>query len=411
LSVTGGWQQFDVMIIGGGIAGLWTSARLRRLGYSTVIVESRALGSGQTIWSQGIIHGGLKYALTGEASGASRAIALMPEIWRECMAGRGEVDLSSVVTLSEHQWLWSTPGLVSRIAAAAASRAIRTPVEKVERERWPGVFGGAAKGVDVYRVGEPVLATASVVSALRGQCGPVVRVKGDSIRIERTGGQVGLHAVGHDGVAVVMAARHMVLAAGSGNAGLVRGAGLTEADAPMQMRPLHMVMIKGGEGGDLPALFGHCLGASTVPRLTITTANGADGAAVWWVGGGIAEEGNARSGAEQIAAAKKELAACLPWVDLGRARWSTGRIDRAEGLSDGGKRPDEPVLRACGEVSVIWPTKFAFAPRAAELVSARVVEAVGPGRGERGLEAGSTSAESAAVAVAPWDEPEREWTA
>ncbi|WP_323150307.1 FAD-dependent oxidoreductase, partial [Pseudomonas oryzihabitans] len=55
----------DILIVGGGVAGLWLNARLRRAGYATVLVETGALGGGQSGKSQGIIHGGTKYALTG----------------------------------------------------------------------------------------------------------------------------------------------------------------------------------------------------------------------------------------------------------------------------------------------------------------------------------------------------------
>ncbi len=48
----------DILIVGGGIAGLWLNARLRRAGYATVLVESASLGGGQSVKSQGIIHGG-----------------------------------------------------------------------------------------------------------------------------------------------------------------------------------------------------------------------------------------------------------------------------------------------------------------------------------------------------------------
>ncbi|MFN3402304.1 MAG: FAD-dependent oxidoreductase, partial [Ferrovibrio sp.] len=38
----------DVAILGGGIAGLWLLARLKRAGYSALLIEREALGAGQT---------------------------------------------------------------------------------------------------------------------------------------------------------------------------------------------------------------------------------------------------------------------------------------------------------------------------------------------------------------------------
>src|SRR5262245_41436193 len=92
--------EVDVAVIGGGVAGLWCAAALGAAGYSCVLVERQALGAGQTIASQGIIHGGVKYALAGAASRASRAIAQMPETWRACLAGEGTMDLRGVRVLS-----------------------------------------------------------------------------------------------------------------------------------------------------------------------------------------------------------------------------------------------------------------------------------------------------------------------
>jgi len=51
----------DVAIIGGGIAGLWLLNRLMNSGYNAILFESKALGSDQTVASQGMIHGGIKY--------------------------------------------------------------------------------------------------------------------------------------------------------------------------------------------------------------------------------------------------------------------------------------------------------------------------------------------------------------
>jgi len=64
--------RVDVAIIGGGIAGLWLLARLRQRGYGVLLIESERLGTGQTISSQGIIHGGTKYALRGQVESRGR---------------------------------------------------------------------------------------------------------------------------------------------------------------------------------------------------------------------------------------------------------------------------------------------------------------------------------------------------
>lgn len=65
----------DIAIFGGGIAGLWLANLLRQRGFSCVVLEAGTLGGGQTLLSQGILHGGLKYALGGTLSSESEAIA------------------------------------------------------------------------------------------------------------------------------------------------------------------------------------------------------------------------------------------------------------------------------------------------------------------------------------------------
>ena len=79
----------DVAIIGGGIAGLWLLNRLVNDGYNALLFEQTALGGEQTVASQGMIHGGIKYTLSGTLSGASEAIADMPAHWQACMEGKG----------------------------------------------------------------------------------------------------------------------------------------------------------------------------------------------------------------------------------------------------------------------------------------------------------------------------------
>src|SRR3990167_10670739 len=82
----------DIVIFGGGIAGLWLLNRLRQAGFSVILLESGYLGGGQTHKAQGILHGGMKYALQGAFTRDAQAIADMPEIWKQCLQGKGEID-------------------------------------------------------------------------------------------------------------------------------------------------------------------------------------------------------------------------------------------------------------------------------------------------------------------------------
>src|SRR6266542_2225602 len=84
-------MQLDVLVFGGGAAGLWCLDRIRRAGYHAILLESKALGAGQTIQAQGIIHGGGKYALRGVRDfEAVRATSLMPDRWRRSLIGNIE---------------------------------------------------------------------------------------------------------------------------------------------------------------------------------------------------------------------------------------------------------------------------------------------------------------------------------
>lgn len=163
-------------------------------------------------------------------------------------------------------------------------------------------------------------------------------------------------------------AQRIVSSAGAGTEGLLQALGL---DQPaMQTRPLHMVMAK---GPNLKPLYAHCLGGGPKPRVTVTTHPAADGQWVWYLGGDLAEaEGVAREPAAQIAAAQKEIANLLPWVDQSQVRWATLRVDRAEPAQSGLVRPDNAFLADQQRLMVGWPTKLALAPDFSDRVIANL---------------------------------------
>ena len=93
-------HQLDIAIIGAGIAGLWLLNLLQKRGYCAGLIENDSIGGGQSLKSQGMIHGGIKYALRGLTNHASETIADMPARWRACLTGEGCLDLAGVNILS-----------------------------------------------------------------------------------------------------------------------------------------------------------------------------------------------------------------------------------------------------------------------------------------------------------------------
>jgi len=351
----------DVLIVGGGIAGLWLNARLRQQGFATVLVERGSLGGGQSLKSQGIIHGGAKYALHGALTGASEAIADMPRRWREALAGNGELDLSGVRILSDAHYLWSPGTLAGNLTSFFASKAVRGRVDQVKGEQLPPALQHPKFKGKVYRLAELVLDVPSLIARL-------VELAGDGLlaaeRIEAlqdNGELCGLIVDGRE-----IRAQRVVLSAGAGNAELLAALGVEQP--AQQLRPLHMVLAKGPA---LKPLYAHCLGGGPKPRVTVTTHPAADGQWVWYLGGDLAEaDGVGRDEAAQIQAAQKEMASLLPWVDQSQTRWATLRVDRAEPAQSGLVRPDNAFLAEQRRLLVGWPTKLALAPDFADRVLA-----------------------------------------
>jgi len=348
----------DAVIVGGGIAGMWTLARLRAEGYNAILLEDEALGAGQTRYAQGIIHGGTKYALTGKLTASSEAVSNMPSIWRACHAGNGELDLSDAVMISDAHYLWSTANLASKITGFFASQVMRARTTALKPEQRPAIFQHENFSGSIYRLDEPVFDTISVLRALAAPVmSSIVAIRKGSIQLQSS--KLTVEAVNGDGYEVGFS--KLMLMAGPGNEALLQSAGLSEPS--MQRRPLKMVMMR---GGITEKVYAHCMGAGINPRVTITSHTDNDNNIVWYMGGQLAEDGVRRSDEEQIARAKQELATLIPWQNLDAAQWATLDIDRAEVRHADGHRPDTFYFDQQGNIITAWPTKLALAPLLAQ---------------------------------------------
>jgi glycerol-3-phosphate dehydrogenase len=259
----------DVIVFGGGVAGLWLLHRLRKMGFSAILFESSALGGGQTAKSQGIIHGGMKYTLQGSATKEAQALADMPTLWRECLAGRGVVDLSSVQILSAQHYLFAPNKLTAKLAGFFAGATLTSKVTPLARDVYPPVLQDAAFKGEVFALDEIVIDVPSLIRALvkanQNAIYHIEPLSAEELTFSSAGKLLSAR-VYSSGEPIEVSAQHFVFTAGAGNEIILRKLSLPALS--MQRRPLHMVLVK--TPFDIP-LYAHCLGLGTKPRIKITT--------------------------------------------------------------------------------------------------------------------------------------------
>lgn len=354
----------DIVILGGGIAGLWLLNRLRAAGYAAVLLEKSTLGDGQTIASQGMIHGGLKYALSGALTGASEAIADMPVHWLRCLRGEGDVDLRGAnLLLSDAYYLWPRNSVRSRMTAFLGSKMVSSKVTAVAGADVPAFFQGHLNG-PLYRLHDIVFDVPALLNTL-GERHHHFIYRSD-YRVEHTadGSISKLHLPGD----VQLTAKLFVCTAGEGNADLL--ATMKPANVAMQKRPLQMVFVKHAIA---QPLYVHCVADfSATPDLTITTHPCKDGSHAWYLGGELAESGAQLDKPTQLARAQQKLQELFPWCDFSNARFDSFYVNRAEAQQVDGKRPDRDSVLQAGNVFYCWPTKLTLAPALANSVMQKI---------------------------------------
>ena len=355
-------HRVDVLILGGGAAGLWLLDDLHRQGYSAALVEASSLGSGQTIASQGIIHGGLKYALNGKAGSAAKAIRDMPLRWRRSLAGEIEPDLSRTRRRAEYCCIWAAPGMRSRIGLLGASLGLAVKPIPLNKETRPSLLRDW-KG-PVLRLGEQVIEPGSFLQILADRhLKRILQVDGSQgvdIKASPTGEirEVALRCPG--GREMLIQPDQVVLAAGEGNSRIRNRLGLPVEH--IQRRPLQMVMLR----GQMPAMNGHCI-RNASPWLTITSTRDHADRMIWQIGGQVAEDTARSTATISINRAREDLSHALPTLDLSSVQFATYLAERAEGTSSG-RRPDRPTTFIDGNVITVWPTKLALVPMLSDMI-------------------------------------------
>jgi glycine/D-amino acid oxidase-like deaminating enzyme len=364
ISMTHHILSTEIAIFGGGVAGLWLLNRLVAQDVPTLLFESHTLGGGQTIKSQGIIHGGMKYALTGKLSADAAAVADMPARWQACLAGTGDIDLAGVPVLSDKQYLFSPSAFQASLLRLFASRALAGQVEQLSKAAYPAPFQHPGFKGRVFALNEIVLDVPALIQRLvQGKEKYIFQsphLHEEDLLFQENGALKAVRLRIADEV-IEVHAKQFVFTAGSGNELLFRAT--KQPGFAMQRRPLRMVLV------DLPfhaPLYAHCVGLGARPRLTITTPYVSPERTIWYLGGALAEEGMSRLLEEQAQCARQELEGLFPWLDFSRAQYHSFAVDRAEPLQPKGEKPISTYVQQVQNMLVAWPTKLALAPKLAD---------------------------------------------
>lgn len=352
--------DLDVLIVGGGVTGLYLLDELRRRKYSALLVEHVALGNGQTMAAQGILHGGLKHFLTGRSKILVDALNEMPNAWRTFLAGERKPNLYEVQQRGSHCYCWRAQSLGGIVGHIGAQVGLHTALSKVTSDERPVPLANC-RG-DVFRVEEQVIDPGSLMQVLKEQNDSLM-IHGKVDFLSPKSGIIGTVNVSSPNEInrASVRPRVVVLAAGEGNEALRKACGLHTPI--MQRYPLSILVVK----GNLPTLNGFCVDRAHA-KVIVTTHRVSDTYAVWQ----IACEGiNTLPPGVFQAAAWYELTEALPGFDWPPVEKSMYHINRAE-FHDDGSRGSDVYCEREGDTITAWPHKLVMVPRLTKQILAEL---------------------------------------
>jgi L-2-hydroxyglutarate oxidase LhgO len=357
--------KMDVVLFGGGIAGLWLLNRLKKEGYSVILLENETIGGIQTIHSQGVIHSGFKYQ---NHPAIVSKLKKMREEWTEALKGKRSVDISKTKILAEHQHYWTQNALVN---ADFYANLVGNDFKKLSKKGFPTLLKAADYTGQVFEAAEIILDMPSLIQNLYDNYANFIfKINAKThFCFDEKGAIQSL--VLENGAKIE--AQFFILTAGSGNESLVNDLKINslcfQLLQKMQKRPLHQVLI---QKQDLPDFYGVCVSPenNAFTPVIITTHYTENQQKIWYLGGDIATKGVERSETAQIDFAKMEMKRLLPNINWSNANWATYRVDRAEPLQSVAALPTDVCVDVCKNVIQVFPVKFALMPDVAQKVLA-----------------------------------------
>lgn len=364
----------DVLIAGGGIAGMLIATRIAELGYRCVLVEPKALAAEQSGHSHGYVHRGYIY-LRAEG-GLVDELRTAREKWDDFISNP-----SPVAPCSDYSVIGFENPEVARYASETWSAA-GLPVNRIARAGWPSPLTGSPLTV-AYRTAEQSFDFTSVISNLRARLRQSHTVLGSVTRIYLRGKTCTGVELSSQGRTHRVNARYIVLAAGTGISSILENT-LGRFQSVPNVRTSYMLVIRGKALRPLSAI----LPENRFYGLFMVSRSRGDETA-WLVSNYLSYGGicgvTGTSAKTWVQATLRVLDGMFPFLNEGELQWGIYAAPKAEFRRDPERMPEGKVIEHLGltNVSAVWPTKLTLGPViAAELVGRIVDKLRDPTRAE-----------------------------
>lgn len=372
--------NIDTLIFGGGVSGLWSHNQLYSNGYKCLLLETDTLGAKQTGYSQGIIHGGIKYALSNKISNSTQTIQAMPQIWQKFINNQGAFKLPELKLITNYQFLLTPKNLSGKFQQFLYNKMLASSCESIKPNQYPSFLQNSKFKYKISKLHENILDIPSLVNSLSQN------IKNqyfqydlkNLIKISKNSEYYQLIFENNSQQTLTINTKAILLCAGSENINLFNKINFDQKLNPpqMQLRPLHMVWVK---DKNLPELYLHCMQKTDKPLITISTHKDTpESTPTWYLGGDLAETGTNLDPDSQIIRAQNILETLFPWLNLDKAKWGSLKIDRSEAKQPKNQRPSGANIIQHDNLFTIWPTKLTFAPLIGEQVLEKIQKLFAP---------------------------------
>jgi glycine/D-amino acid oxidase-like deaminating enzyme len=355
--------EVDVLIAGGGVAGMLVATKLCEQGFRCVLIEPSALAAEQSGHSHGYIHRGYIYLRAEDY--LVRQLRSAREQWEEYISKP-----TQVVPCSKDSLIGFMNGEVAKYATQTW-RAAELPLNEINESEWPSALKQTPLTA-VYRTDEQSFDFTRVMLNLLARMKTCKLVHGSVVRLSIRKMECCSVEIQVQGNSHRVKARYVVLAAGRGTAEILSNT-LGKFRSVPNVRTSYMLVLKGEALEPISAI----LPEHQFYGLFMVSRQDTQGA-VWLVSNYLSYGGLC---GDRDVAARTWTRATLKTLDkifpmLKDANISCGIYvaPKAEFRRDPERLPEGKIAEKIGlqNVLAIWPTKLTLSP----LIAIEVVEQI-----------------------------------